>query len=58
MLRLILVLALSSLAFASGVTCALHYNAPCYGTGQVRGVNGRQFELYHCSCGDEYWVPQ
>ncbi len=42
----------------SNVVCPLHYNAACYSTGQYRNMNGRGFVLYHCSCGDEYWIAQ
>lgn len=46
------------MAWAADVVCPLHYNAPCYSTGQYRMINGRGFVKYHCSCGDEYWVAQ
>lgn len=55
---LVTVILLSVLAWAANVVCPLHYNAPCYNTGQVRFVNGRQFQQYRCSCGDVYWVAQ
>lgn len=58
MWKLIVVLALSTLAFAAEVVCPLHYNAPCYNTGQYKNINGRGFMVYHCSCGDEYLVAQ
>jgi hypothetical protein len=46
-----------TVAWAGEIVCALHYNAPCYSTGQYRNFNGRGFVLYRCTCGDEYWVP-
>ena len=52
---LIVLLLLSILAFAANVICAQH-NSPCYDTGQVSYPGGHEMHLYHCACGDEYWV--
>ena len=54
MWKLIVVLALSSLAFAYGVTCPLHPAAQCWKTGNV-SQNGQLYE-YQCSCGDTTWA--
>lgn len=46
-------------ALASEVHCAYHPLATCYGTGQISHMpDGRAFEKYHCSCGDNVYVPQ
>lgn len=49
---------LAFVLLSANVVCPLHYNAPCYDTGQVKFVNGRQFHIYRCSCGDQYLVAQ
>lgn len=43
--------------FASDVHCPEHGYASCYYTGQIRSAaDGYLLKLYHCSCGDEWWV--
>jgi hypothetical protein len=54
----ILVVLLSTLAFAAGVQCAYHPYASCYGTGQIKYVANQPYMIYHCSCGDDVLVRQ
>lgn len=54
MIRTLLFLAL----LFSDVHCAYHPFSSCYGTGQVKLIGGRNYEQYHCSCGDNVWVAQ
>ena len=44
--------------YASGVSCPVHSGASCYDAGQFKTINGQNFRLYRCSCGDAYWVPE
>ena len=52
-------LGLAPAAFASDVKCPEHGYASCYNTGSVRtAADGHLLKLYHCTCGDEWWVRE
>ena len=58
--RMILVLALTFVAavaaWTANVVCPIH-NEACYNTGKDKpAADGVMLHLYHCNCGDEYWV--
>jgi hypothetical protein len=39
------------------VHCPEHGYASCYNTGRVKSAaDGHLLHLYHCTCGDEWWV--
>ena len=59
LLLLLLVLAsLAGVAYASYVQCAIHRDASCYSVGVVENQqNHERYEKYHCSCGDDVYVP-
>lgn len=55
-LAMLLLVAASS-AFAREVKCAEHPGASCGDTGQVKIFpSGAMGHLYHCTCGDDYWI--
>jgi hypothetical protein len=57
-LLVILVLALSALAYSS-FTCPYHPQGQCHTDGQVRhDDSGRVWEHYSCTCGDSGWVRE
>ena len=58
--RMILAFVLATMtavgALAANVVCPIH-NEACYNTGKDKpAADGVMLHLYHCKCGDEYWV--
>jgi hypothetical protein len=55
---IIIILLLGAMAAGAyaAVTCPLHNYASCYDTGQV-SPTGSGAHKWHCSCGDDVWVP-
>ena len=55
-LILVLAVATALAAWAGDVRCPIH-NEACWNTGQTKSAaDGVQLHLYHCNCGDEYWI--
>ena len=43
--------------FAAEVTCPEHSYATCFRTGEIKqAADGGLMHLYHCTCGDSWWV--
>ena len=54
MKTLLMILAVSAVAWAADVVCPIHTYATCYDTGQISPMGTA--EKWHCTCGDDVWV--